>query len=313
MRKNLLLFLLLVPLAARTQTVFGYWYGNANVKTNSSANNYLVEMILQPEKNFVKGILNYYFKDTYRSFTVQGNYDAANRQLSLYEIPIVYYGSIKNFEVQCTMNLQASLRVSQAGSYLTGAFKALPDYKYTCPDIRFNFVLNADISKKDSVLQAIREFKETYQVWTPALEDTLVVAEVTPRKVVNFVTEKEFTERKEVVVKEIEVLSDTLEADLYDNGEIDGDIISVFFNRQLILNNQKLTHKSIKLQLPVDTTREYNEISLFAENLGLIPPNTALMRVRDGKTMHEVTVASSLESNATIRIRRKKPGNSSTK
>lgn len=75
------------------QSVFGYWYGYANVKTNTAANNYLVEMVLQPEKNYVKGILNYYFKNTYRSIQVKGNYNAATRQLSLYDIPVVYHGS----------------------------------------------------------------------------------------------------------------------------------------------------------------------------------------------------------------------------
>ncbi|HRA11389.1 MAG TPA: hypothetical protein PKX31_06935, partial [Chitinophagaceae bacterium] len=77
MKRLLLLILLFSSIYASSQSVFGYWYGNANVKTNSSANNYLVEMVLQPEKNYVKGILNYYFKNTYRSVKVQGNYNAS--------------------------------------------------------------------------------------------------------------------------------------------------------------------------------------------------------------------------------------------
>ena len=87
MKKTLLSLLLLVSLHASSQTVFGYWYGYANVKTKSSASNYLVELILQPEKGFVKGVLNYYFKNTYRSLKVKGNYNTQSRQLSLYSIP----------------------------------------------------------------------------------------------------------------------------------------------------------------------------------------------------------------------------------
>jgi hypothetical protein len=45
---------------------------------------------------------------------------------------------------------------------------------------------------------------------------------------------------------------------------------------------------------------------MFAENLGLIPPNTALMVITDGKKKYEIRLASNLEKNATIRIRRKK-------
>lgn len=306
MKKLLLLILLFFSVYASSQSVFGYWYGNANVKTNSSANNYLVEMVLQPEKNYVKGILNYYFKNTYRSVKVQGNYNASTRELSLYNVPVIYHGSIANFEVDCEMNLQATLRVSQLTSNLVGSFRSLPGYTYTCPEIVFNLVMNADISKKDSVLKAISEYKENYQVWQPQIEDTLVAVTVVPRKVINYVVEEDYKKRQKEIVNEIEVESDSLRLDVYDNGEIDGDIISVFYNEGLILNSQKLTHKSIRIDVVLDSTKEYNEVSMYAENLGLIPPNTALMVVSDGKNKFNIRLSSNLEKNATIRIKRKK-------
>lgn len=307
MKKLILFLFLLGSIQSYSQSVFGYWYGKANVKTNNSANNYLVEMILQPEKNYVKGVMNYYFKNFYRSVEIKGNYNAATRQLSLYNVPVVYYGSITNFEVDCTMNMQATLRVSQVGSNLIGSFIALPDYKYTCANINFDLTLNADISKKDSVLKAISEFKENYQVWKPTIDDTLVAATVIPHNVVNYVIEKQYTEREDVVVNEIEVESDSLLVSIYDNGEVDGDIISLFYNKNLIVFSQKLTHKSIKINLTLDSAQAINEISMFAENLGLIPPNTALVVINDGKNKFELKVSSNLEKNATIRIKRKKP------
>ena len=306
MKRLLLLILLFSSIYASSQSVFGYWYGNANVKTNSSANNYLVEMVLQPEKNYVKGILNYYFKNTYRSVKVQGNYNASTRKLSLYNIPVVYHGSISNFEVDCEMNMQATLRVSQLTSNLVGSFRSLPDYTYTCPEIVFDLVMNADISKKDSVLKAISEYKENYQVWQPQIEDTLISVTVVPRKVINYVVEESYKKRDKEIVNEIEVESDSLRIDVYDNGEVDGDIISVFYNEGLILNSQKLTHKSIRIDVVLDSTKEYNEVSMYAENLGLIPPNTALMIVNDGKNKFNIRLSSNLEKNATIRIKRKK-------
>lgn len=307
MKKLLLLAILFTSLELNAQSVFGYWYGDANVKTSSSANNYLVELVLMPEKNFVKGVLNYYFKDTYRSLQVQGNYNTTTRQLSLYNIPVVYHASLANREVDCIMNLQATLRVSQTGSDLSGAFVGLPDYKNMCPNITFNFHLNADISKKDSVLKAIAEFKETKQVWTPSYDDTLQTVVTTPeKKITNYVTEKEYNERQNIVVNEIQVESDSLSIQLYDNGEVDGDIISLFYNKQLILSSQKLTHKSIRMNIVLDSAISSNELSMFAENLGLIPPNTALLIVSDGKNKYEIRLSSNLEKNATIRLVRKK-------
>lgn len=305
MKKGFLVILLLLSLQGWSQTVFGYWYGFANVKSSGSANNYLVEMVLQPEKNYVKGILNYYFKNTYRSLQVKGSYNPNTRSLIIYDVPMVYHGSSGNFEVDCIMDMTAVLRVSQAKSVLTGNFIAKPEYKYTCTPVSFNLTLDGDASKKDSVMKALSEFKENYQVWKPAQEDTLVAAKVIQRKVINYVIEKQFTERVSELSNEIEVESDSLKVDIYDNGEIDGDIVSLFYNQQLILFNQKLTHKSIHLDIVLDSTKYENEITLFAENLGLIAPNTALLRIRDGKKVYDLRVSSSLEKNATIRIRRK--------
>jgi hypothetical protein len=308
MKKIFFLFFLFISLHSASQSVFGYWYGYANVKTKSSASNYLVELILQPEKNYVKGVLNYYFKDTYRGILVKGNYDAASRQLSLYDVPVAYYGSIRNFEVDCIMNMRATLRVALAGSSLQGSFSSTPEYKYTCPDVNISLRLDSGINNMDSVRKGISEFKEHYQVWKPTVEDTLIAVNVTPRKVINYVTENEFTKRKNVITHEVEVESDSIRVDVYDNGEIDGDIISVFYNQQLILNSQKLTHKSIHINLVLDPTKSSNEISMFAENLGLIPPNTALMVIYDGKNKFEIPVSSNMEKNATISIKRKKDG-----
>lgn len=306
MKKLILLATVFIALNSYSQTVFGYWYGKANVKTKSSASNYLVELVLQPEKGYVKGVLNYYFKNTFRSLQVKGSYDAKKRQLSLYNIPVTYYGSISSMEVDCIMNLFATLRVAKVGSNLVGSFTGLPDNKYTCVDINFNLAFSADMSKQDSVLAALRNFKEANQVWTPSQFDTLPAINIVQRKVINYVVENQFKERENVLVQEIEVDSDSLKVDFYDNGEIDGDSVSVFFNNQLLSFSQKLSTRSLHFNIGIDTAKEVNELSMFADNLGTIPPNTALMIITDGDKQHEIRLSSSFEKNATVRIRKKK-------
>ena len=308
MKKLALFTLLFVALNASSQSVFGYWYGKGSVKTKTGNdyNNYLVELILSPEKGYVKGILNYYFKNTYRSTQVKGNYDPKSRQLNLYNIPVTYHGSLASMEVDCNMTLKASHRIAQSGDNLVGAFIGLPEYKYMCTDINFNLGKSADMSKQDSVLKALREFKETNQVWKPSMFDTLAAVNVVQRKVVNYVIEDRFKQRENVVTNEIEVASDSISVDFYDNGEIDGDSISVFFNKQLLAFSQRLSSRSIHFSLKLDSTKDVQELSMYADNLGSIPPNTALMIVSDGKRQQEIRLASNLDKNATIRIRRKK-------
>jgi len=305
MKKLLIIILFSISLHSNSQSVFGYWYGYANVKTNNSANNYLVELVLNPEKGYVSGVLNYFFKNTYRSLQVKGNYDIKARKLYLYEIPVTYFGSVANMEVDCIMNMIGSLRVTQTGSNLTGSFMSLPQTKYVCTEISFNLSLNADISKKDSVMMAIRNYRETNQLWKPTLSDTLPSQNIITRKVINYVIEKEVNEREPDIMNDVVVESDSLKIDFYDNGEVDGDSISIFYNKNLIAFHQKLGTRAIHFDVVLDTMLQSNEVTMFAENLGSIPPNTALMIIDDGKNKYNIRMASSLNKNATLRIKRK--------
>ncbi|HVV02867.1 MAG TPA: hypothetical protein VHC96_01540, partial [Puia sp.] len=120
------------------------------------------------------------------------------------------------------------------------------------------------------------------------------------------VIEESFSKRKEVVTKILDVESDSIRLSFYDNGEIDGDSISIFVNNEVVLTHQGLAAKALTMYLHLDSSREVNEIGMFAENLGKYPPNTALMVITDGKNRYEVFMSSSLTENATIQIRRKK-------
>ena len=304
MKKWLFLLLILSGSAGliQAQTVEGYWYGNANVKVNSSSNNYLVELILKQNGSNVTGVLSYYFKNTFRTLHVKGTYNPYSRLLFIKEVPVSYYGSMSNLEVDCIMDMAAKLRVAKAGSSLHGSFESLPQYKYTCPPVEFTLNLNKDISNQDSVLHAIRTMKETFQVWKPDEADTLFAVKIQPRKIVNYYVDNQFKKREKDFVREIEVSSDTIQVDFYDNGEIDGDSVSVFLNDQVIAFGQRLSTRSIHFDIPLDTKRAYNEIGMFAENLGAIAPNTALMIITDGKKKYELRLSSTLEKSATIRI-----------
>ena len=163
MKKIFLIILVLISLNTFSQSVSGYWYGSAYVKANSATNNYLVELILHQNKTQVKGIINYYFKRSYRSLKVNGNYDSRTRELSLFNVPLTYHGSLEDMEVDCIMDFLATLRVSKASSNIIGTFRGKPGYQNTCADVNFNLKFNADISKEDSILQAIKLYKETYQ------------------------------------------------------------------------------------------------------------------------------------------------------
>ncbi|HEY6955847.1 MAG TPA: hypothetical protein VI385_11430 [Flavisolibacter sp.] len=306
MKKVLLPLLFFITLSSSAQSVVGYWYGTANVAGKSSTNNYMIELIVKQNQSAVQAVMNCYFKNTFRSIKLNGNYNNLKRELTLLDIPMPYFASTDRVQVDCQMQFIASHRIAKAGSNLTGRFVGQGDYKYTCPDIVFDLKLNTDAGNQDSVLLALKNFKETYQLWTPSATDTAVQATVIERKIENPVINQEYQKRETVVQREIEVASDSVNVDFYDNGEVDGDSISVFYNDKLLGANLMLSTKSIHMNLKLDTTREYNQLAMFANNLGSIPPNTALMLISDGKNRWEVRLTSDLGKTGAVKIKRKK-------
>ncbi|MEO7045969.1 MAG: hypothetical protein ABI091_11730 [Ferruginibacter sp.] len=116
-----------------------------------------------------------------------------------------------------------------------------------------------------------------------------------------------FEKRNNTLLKTIEVDNETVKVDLYDNGEVDGDSISLFYNGKLLLSHRRLSETAITLNVPVPAGSGVNELVMYAENLGTIPPNTALMVVTDGHKRYEVRITSDLQKSGTIRFVHKSP------
>ncbi|MDO9376330.1 MAG: hypothetical protein Q7T76_18035, partial [Ferruginibacter sp.] len=107
--------------------------------------------------------------------------------------------------------------------------------------------------------------------------------------------------RKNVVLRNIDIKTPDIKVELYDNGDVDGDEVTVYFNGNVISSKQKLTAKAITLNLKA-MKNSTNELVMYAENLGNIPPNTALMKVYvDGQT-YEARVESDEKKNGVIRF-----------
>lgn len=104
------------------------------------------------------------------------------------------------------------------------------------------------------------------------------------------------------LIKTITTSAKELKIDLYDNGEIDGDRISVYHNNELIVSNKMLTDKPISFTIKADENSPIHEFVLVAENLGSIPPNTALMIITAGSKRYEVFVTSNEQKNAVVRV-----------
>lgn len=107
-------------------------------------------------------------------------------------------------------------------------------------------------------------------------------------------------QRQNTLIKTIEVTSDSLSVSFYDNAEVDGDSVTIVYNNEIIVQHLFLTSQPKTFKLAVNKTALSNELVMYAENLGSIPPNTALMIVYDGNTRHELNISSTKNSNGMV-------------
>jgi hypothetical protein len=110
---------------------------------------------------------------------------------------------------------------------------------------------------------------------------------------------------KESAFKEVpEVLVDTgtLRLDFYDNAQVDGDSITVLVNKQVVITHQRLTTKPITVYLTIDLAHKLQEIEMVAENLGSIPPNTAMLIVTAGSKKYQLFLSSTETRSAMVRF-----------
>lgn len=114
--------------------------------------------------------------------------------------------------------------------------------------------------------------------------------------------EEKFTARKKVLVTEIPVTGDSIELRFYDNAEIDGDSISLFLNERLIFQHIRLLGSAYTIKLAVKDLGNDNELTMVAENLGSIPPNTSFMVAIVEDKRYEARLESTEGSSAMIRF-----------
>lgn len=140
----------------------------------------------------------------------------------------------------------------------------------------------------------------------PIQKDTVEIAKPRPKEPLKVQSNSSITEnmksRKKTEQSRLEVDVKSINLKVYDNGIVDDDTVSIFFNGKLLLSHQRLSEKPIELNIELDPKLSSNEITMFAENLGSIPPNTALVVITAGSKRYELRSKADLQENAVLVI-----------
>jgi hypothetical protein len=159
-------------------------------------------------------------------------------------------------------------------------------------DVFFNFWLNADLDEVKIYNRALSA--DEIETNCGKKKPPVVVKKAEP------VPEVKIEPRQNELMRQITVDHDSISVTLYDNGEIDGDSVTLIYNDSIIATHKMLTDRPMTYWIKVLPGNHPNVLVMYAENMGTIPPNTALMVIYDGDKRYEVNMRSTENTNGTV-------------
>lgn len=131
-------------------------------------------------------------------------------------------------------------------------------------------------------------------------------ADVDTRITTNKTTRPLLTEtpvkRKIKIARTIVLDSPRIQITAYDNGIVDGDMISLILDGNPILSRKTISTVPVGLDLTLSENLPEHILELFAENLGSIPPNTALIVIICNHKRYEMVLSSDMHVNESVKL-----------
>lgn len=109
-------------------------------------------------------------------------------------------------------------------------------------------------------------------------------------------------DRENQTVRTLVVHTTEVTLNIYDDGAIDHDTVSVYLDNKAVLLHRMLTDRPLVVTIHLDETNDYHEVVMVADNEGEIPPNTSLMIVKAGDKEYEVRITSTEQKNAVVKF-----------
>ena len=282
MRFLLISILLYVSCPLDAQDISGIWKGRLVMAPSGCFPVYNIEFDLTEKQGIITGTA-WHFSDSlnYVKKNIRGTYQKDSNRIILQEVAITSF-RIREDCVPCMKTYTLSYHKGNGtliteeqirGIWETPGGKAA-DGKASCEPgtLVLNRQQKASFPKQEARPQALRE-------------------------------------KSNVLVQEIKVDSGIVNIEFYDNGQIDGDTISVYVNDRPVVYKQLLRTQPVSMSLQVDPKRAIQDVVMVGENLGTIPPNTALMIVTANNKRFQLYLTADEKKNALVRfIYEKSPG-----
>ena len=272
-RKLIIIPLLLTALVINAQDINGIWKGKLVMEPGGCFPVYNIELQLQVAGTRISGV-SYHFSDTtnFVKESFEGSFRKDSNNVSINEIGVTTF-KVPADCIPCIKKYTLSYHKGGTEEQLRGSWSGKTmDGKSACPP---------------GTIVLVRFDKSSFK---PELK-------LPPT----------LTKRTAELVKEIRVDTGTIKIDFYDNGQVDGDTISVYVNNMPVVSRNRLSAKPVSINVKIDHKRPEQEVIMVGENLGSIPPNTALMIINAGEKRYQLYLTSDEKKNAMVRFIYEKP------
>ncbi len=303
------IFLNCLSFGLHSQQLTGIWSGKISRSTAQYAGVENIEIQLFQSGNRLWGH-SFSFKDTSRFvlYRIQGNRDKKEKSVLLKENGAAFY-LLPPFYFPCEKYFDLSYSKIGKTEYLTGKWGGVGSASDTScfPNEELIVVLqklkNPDYPLESFVSKKMLNYfttRKNLKIEPQPADIALLEEKPTLQK--KPASDSSIKERKLDIQRILQLTDSVVYVSLYDNAIIDGDTVSVFVNKKPLLVNARVSDQKIGFEIKLTDPTQPIEILMQAENLGSIPPNTALMIVECGKRRYEVRLTSSYEKHAVIVI-----------
>lgn len=282
--------LLLADFVSKAQDLSGTWEG-------SGGGEYLKLVIVQ----FGDSCFGYTYDTQKRccKANFSGKYNEASKKLAgqgldfIEKSPLesLYVFDLNYYENEGTAYLKGKFRSKTAGSNILLAFR-----KNITLCKRSSFVDSTRFMAKKAILYKNKKEQYVIKKKNDLLTDTSLAKTIDELTNIQHIKESRISK----LIQTIETTTYSIRLVLYDDGEIDGDTVTVFDNGKMIVSRLRLSTKPFEILIPIDKMRNFHTIELMANNLGSIPPNTAYMQIYTDSKMYELRVSTDLSVNARV-------------
>lgn len=272
MQKYLIAFIVFIfsfVKVSEGQQISGTWVGNYGRTFLTSRLQKLVVELSLTNDSLINGMSHlYYLNNKYEHYRIRGIYHKEDSSIYFKEDSTIAVW-LGLFSSNCLGNYKLKLSFTDSTMRWDGRWRDNDRSILHCPSSSVYLVKRLPTDKKE-----------------------------------DFVTNKDIVLNRPIEIQSLVEYSkeekDSVLISIYDNGDIDGDSVSVYFDDKPVLTKVRISDKPLQFYVNLDTSVPTHKIFMAAESLGSIPPCTALLIIKTKKRRYEMNLSSNFSKNAVL-------------